>query len=85
MTKIGNIITLDVGEARTKWAELLDAVEREGSIVRICRGEAAVAELLPAARRVKLPPEDPELKVKFAPDYNPVEGLREDEWPEELR
>jgi hypothetical protein len=82
MTDRGSYISVEAGEMSLD--DLIRTVRERQKPIRICRNGEAVADLsLPAQER--LPPTDPALKVIFAPDYNPSEGIPEDEWPEQLR
>lgn len=82
------MITVNMHEAKTRLSELVKAVEEKRETILLCRGGNPVAKISAvkkqAQRRDRLKP-DPRLKVTFAPGYNPVEPLSDDEWPEESR
>lgn len=76
-------------EAKTRLSQLVKAVEERGETVILQRNGKAVAEIQrhnpPPARRIRRLNPDPELRVTFAPGYNPAEPATEDEWPEDCR
>jgi prevent-host-death family protein len=78
--------TVNMHEAKTRLSQLVEAVEKNGDLVIICRGGKPVAELRPVRRirKNRLTP-DPALKVTFAPGFDPVEPASEADWPEECR
>lgn len=82
MTDRGAYILVEAGEMSID--DLIETVRIRRKLVRICRNGEPVADLSPPAEE-RLPPTDPGLKVVFAPEYDPCEGLSEDEWPEQLR
>ncbi len=78
----GSYITVEVSE--TSLDDLLRTIRERQKPIRVYRDGQPVADIsLPLQER--LPPTDPNLKVTFAPDYDPTEGIPEDEWPEQLR
>jgi antitoxin (DNA-binding transcriptional repressor) of toxin-antitoxin stability system len=83
MTENGSHILVDIDEADLP--QLLEALFARGRAIRICKGGEPIAELSAVGPRHRLPPVDPRLKPEFAPDYDPAEGLSEDDWPNELR
>ncbi len=80
------MITVNMHEAKSRLSELVKAVEEANETVVICRQGQPVAELKALAKPAldRLRPH-PELKVTFAPGYDPTEPLSEDEWPSEYR
>ena len=81
------MITVNMHEAKTRLSELVKAVEERGEKVILCRHGTPVAELIrPASRpgrynRLKPHPMLSRIEV----NYDPLEPLQPDEWPEELR
>ena len=73
------MITVNTHEAKTKLSSLLAAVEERGEAVVICRNGKPVAELraIPPVTRSRLTP-DSSLRVRFAPGFDPTEGVNED-------
>ena len=80
------MISVNMHEAKTRLSELVKAVEEKGETVVICRGGAPVAEVHRAKplQRSRLLG-DPSLRVTLAPDYDPIEPLRDDEIPPDYR
>ena len=81
------MIKVNMHEAKSRLSELVRAVEERGEAITICRKGKPVAELRPHRRKHatrSLKP-DPDLRVEFAPGYDPTEPLSSEEWPEELR
>ena len=79
------MITVNTHEAEAGISALLKAVEEKGETVLICRNGKPVAHLSkppPPFNRLQT---HPELKVTFAPGFDPIEPLSEDEWPSEYR
>ncbi|MGB7161437.1 MAG: hypothetical protein WBD40_25485 [Tepidisphaeraceae bacterium] len=66
---------------------LLNEVEQSNATVQVLRGGRPVAEVRPiAAPRVGgLPPINPRLKPVLSPDYDPVAGIDEEDWPADMR
>jgi len=85
VTDSGQYIVVDPAEAGAQLPALLKAVEESGRIVRIVREGQPVAELVPVRPQRRPPQGDPDLTVKFSPDYDPVEPLSEDDWPQDAR
>jgi antitoxin (DNA-binding transcriptional repressor) of toxin-antitoxin stability system len=84
MTQVGDYILVDPVEAQEELQALLKQVT-DGRHVRIMKDGTTIAEIhppRPAADRLQM---HPDLRVTFAPDYDPTEGLSEDDWPEHLR
>jgi prevent-host-death family protein len=83
------MITVNMHEAKTRLSELVKAVEENGEIVILCRHGKEVAEIRPrtqaAAKRFTRLKPHPELKVTFAPGYDPTEPLQPDELPDWMR
>jgi hypothetical protein len=82
MTDTGQHIIIEAGEVPLD--EMLETVQKHGRTVRICRNGQAIAQLSPVPGE-RTPPQDPQLKVVFAPDYDPQAGLSDNDWPSELR
>lgn len=74
---------VNVHEAKTKLSALLAEIERTGEKVLICRNGKPIADLLPHRKRNRLEPHP--LMGQIRINYDPVEPLSEDEWPEAIR
>ncbi len=75
-------------EARSTTLDaLLSEVEGHDVIVQVLRDGKAIAEVRPIAApaRRPLPPVDPRLKPILSPDYDPVAGIDEEDWPDDQR
>lgn len=75
--------SVNVHEAKTKLSALLAEIERTGEKVVICRHGKPIADLLPHRKRNRLEPHP--LMGQIRINYDPVEPLSEDEWPEAIR
>ncbi|HET6247765.1 MAG TPA: hypothetical protein VFE47_08715 [Tepidisphaeraceae bacterium] len=85
MTDRGDFILVDAAQVGGELAGILDAVENGHRRIQIVRDGKVIAEVTPPARRILRPSNKPKLKVTFSPEYDPCEGLSEDDWPEHLR
>ncbi len=74
---------VNVHEAKTKLSALLAEIERTGEKVLICRHGKPIADLLPHRKRNRLEPHPLMRQIRI--NYDPVEPLSEDEWPEAIR
>ena len=78
------MIVVNTHGAKSKLSFLLAKV-KEGERVRICRNGRPVSDLMPTAKKRRDPLEKhPELS-KIEIRYDPVEPLRDDEWPKTVR
>ena len=78
------MIIVNTHEAKSRLSYLLAAVEK-GERVRICRNGRSVADLVPARQHPGDPlRKNPELSG-IVLNYDPVEPLQDDEWPESVR
>ena len=76
------MILINTHEAKTKLSKLINLVMKNNEIVRICRNDKPVAELVAIDNTIDPLKQHPEIKkVKIL--YNPVQPLSADEWPEE--
>ncbi|HWX20839.1 MAG TPA: type II toxin-antitoxin system prevent-host-death family antitoxin [Candidatus Binatia bacterium] len=81
------MIQVNMHEAKTRLSELVKAVEERGETVLLCRHGKPVAELNKAAKgrrrfnRLKPHPKLSRIQI----NYDPLEPLQSDEWPEALR
>ena len=75
--------TVNVHDAKTHFSSLLAKLEANGESIVICRNGKPVADLVPHRRssRIKAHPTLGKIKI----DYDPVEPLASDEWPEAAR
>jgi prevent-host-death family protein len=71
---------VNIHEAKTKLSALLAELEESGEEVLICRNGKPVAGLVPHKPRNRLQPHP--VMSRIAIDYDPVETLSPDEWPE---
>ncbi|HTA29285.1 MAG TPA: hypothetical protein VK731_02305, partial [Candidatus Cybelea sp.] len=62
---------------------LLAKLERDSEAVVICRNGVPVADLVPHRRTNRIKPHPALRKIKI--EYDPVQPLSADEWPEALR
>jgi prevent-host-death family protein len=74
---------VNIHQAKTKLSALLAEVEATGETVLICRHGKPVAELVPHRKRSRLEPHPVMSKIRI--NYDPIEPLTEDEWPEGSR
>ena len=74
---------VNIHEAKTKLSALLAEVEATGETVLIYRHGKPVAELVPHRKRSRLEPHPVMSKIRI--NYDPIEPLTEDEWPEGSR
>jgi len=74
---------VNIHEAKTKLSALLAEVEETGEKVLICRHGKPVADLVPHRKRSRLEPHPVMSKIRL--NYDPIEPLAEDEWPESSR
>lgn len=79
-TKLWQMKTVNVHEAKTNFSSLLATVEDSSESFVICRNGAPVADLVPHkhTNRTKTNPSLSKIKI----DYDPVEPLSADEWAE---
>ncbi len=78
------MITVNTHKAKSTLSKLLTAVEKKGEIVLICRNGKPIAEMKAFSTTGRLT-SNPDLKVTFAPGFNPTEPATEADWPEENR
>ncbi len=77
------MIPIPLHEAKTRFSELVKAVEERDETVVLCWDGVAVAEILRRSVRDLTP--DPRLRVEFAPSYDPTEPLQPDELADWMR
>jgi prevent-host-death family protein len=77
------MIAVNMHEAKTRLSELVRAVEDRNEVIVICRDGIEVAEIRrrDQRRRVRNLEPDPRFHVTFAPGFDPIEPLDDDEWP----
>lgn len=80
------MITVNTHEAKTRMSQLLAAVGEKNETVLICRNGKPIARLIAAADE-GIDPLEPhsELKVTFAPGFDPVAPAEDADWPDEAR
>jgi prevent-host-death family protein len=71
---------INIHEAKTKLSALLAEVEETGEKIRICRHGKPMADLVPHRKRSRLEPRPVMSKIHL--NYDPIEPLAADEWPE---
>ncbi len=74
---------VNIHEAKTKLSALLAELEETGEKVLICRHGKPVADLVPHRKRSRLEPHPVMRQIRI--NYDPIEPLAEDEWPESSR
>jgi antitoxin (DNA-binding transcriptional repressor) of toxin-antitoxin stability system len=79
------MITVNTHEAKSNLSKLLTAVEEKGEVVLICRNGKPVAEMKAFKATAGRFASNPDLKVTFAPGFNPTEPATEEDWPEKNR
>ena len=72
--------TVNVHEAETNFSRLLAKVEENSEIMVICRNGEPIADLVPHRRPIRVKTHPGLSKIQI--EYNPVESLAADEWPE---
>jgi prevent-host-death family protein len=77
------MIALNIHETKTHLSAILAKVEKEGEVAVICRHGKPIADIVPHAHKNRDELHPVMRKIKL--DYDPVEPLSEEEWPEELR
>jgi antitoxin (DNA-binding transcriptional repressor) of toxin-antitoxin stability system len=75
--------SVNMHEAKTCLSQLVEAGEKKGETVIICRDRTPVAQLIKYRAVVDRLTLDPSLRVTL--HYDPVEPLAADEVPEEYR
>lgn len=77
------MITINTHEAKTRLSAILSRIEQDGECAVVCRTGKPIADLIPHRRaaRTTLHP----VMNKVVLKYDPVEGVTDDEWPEESR
>ena len=75
--------TINVHDAKTNFSSQLAGLETNGETIVICRNGRPVADLVPHRRASRIKPHPVLGKIKI--DYDPVEPLTNDEWPEAAR
>ncbi len=75
--------TVNVHEAKTNFSSLLAKLEKDSESIVICRNGVPVADLVPHRRtnRIKAHPSLSRIRI----EYDPLEPLSADEWPEAAR
>jgi prevent-host-death family protein len=74
---------VDIQGTETTLSALLAEVETTGEKVRICRHGKPVADLIPHRKHSRLEPHPVMRKIRI--NYDPIEPLATDEWPENSR
>lgn len=78
------IIEVNIQDAASSLSSLIDAVQKNGTLVRICRDGSPVADLRSAAHAENPLLQDAKLSsVRFNED--PMLPLAADDWPADLR
>jgi antitoxin (DNA-binding transcriptional repressor) of toxin-antitoxin stability system len=75
--------TVNVHEAKTHFSSLLARLEENSETIVICRNGEPVADLVPHQRKSRITSHAALGKMRI--DYDPVEPLSPDEWPEAAR
>jgi prevent-host-death family protein len=74
---------VNIHEAKTKLSALLAEMEATGETVLICRHGKPVADLVPHRKRSRLAPHPVMREIRI--NYDPIEPLAAEEWPESTR
>ena len=75
--------SVNVHEAKTQFSGLLAEIEEKGATFVICRNGEPIADLVPHRFKVSMAP-DPILgAIKI--NYDPIEELSEEDWPQDAR
>jgi len=82
-TNVAAMKTVNVHEAKTHFSSLLARLEENSETIVICRNGEPVADLVPHQRKSRITPHAVLGKMRI--DYDPVESLSHDEWPEAAR
>ena len=75
--------TVNIHDAKTNFSSLLARVEGSGERIVICRNGEPVADLVPHERKNRTRPHPALRKIKI--QYDPVESLSDNEWPQTSR
>jgi antitoxin (DNA-binding transcriptional repressor) of toxin-antitoxin stability system len=75
--------TVNVHEAKTNLSSLLAKLEKDSESIVICRNGVPVADLVRHRRANRIKPHPSLSKIRI--EYDPVEPLSADEWPEGSR
>lgn len=75
--------SVNVHEAKTQFSGLLAEIEAKGSGFVICRNGEPVADLVPHRRAVSMAAD--KTLGAFKINYDPVEELSEEDWPQDAR
>jgi prevent-host-death family protein len=83
------MVAVNMHEAKTRLSQLVKAVEEQGETVILQRNGRPVAEIrpytAPKATPIRRLTPNPDLRVTFAPGFDPTEPASEDEWPDDCR
>ncbi len=72
--------TINISETDTEIFSILHEIEKSGEMFIICRNGQPIADLIPHKKKRKIDPHPLARKIKI--NYDPVEPLTRDEWPE---
>ena len=82
-TNVRRMKRVNIHEAKTNFSSLLAKLEADSEAIVICRNGEPVADLVPHKRISRIKTHLVLGKIKI--DYDPVEPLAPDEWPEAAR
>ncbi len=72
--------TIDISETDAEIFSALHEIEKSGKMFIICRNGRPIADLIPHKKKRKIIPHHLARKIEI--NYDPVEPLSRDEWPE---
>jgi prevent-host-death family protein len=75
--------SVNVHEAKTNFSSLLARVEERNEAIVICRNGEPIADLVPHKQPNRTKPHPILARIKI--NYDPIEPLASNEWPEKSR
>ncbi len=75
--------SMSVHEVKAQLSSVLQAVEKSGETLVVCRHGKPIADITPHRQRSRTELHPVMSKIKIG--YDPVEEIEEDAWPEESR
>lgn len=72
---------VNVHEAKTYLSSVLAEVAEKGETYLVCRNGKPIADLVPHRAKSRLTPHPQMKRIRI--NYDPIEPLTQDEWPQE--